>query len=127
MIHYRRRCTQLVNHQPHLLWPPETKRKKVNKNGSLLITITVKHCKTKILRLWDILNWQRGYYYVCVQTYPYPHRFERNLVFTQSVEILTHSEFQHSAMYGCRARTRRKMDFLEIFSLPVVTKSTITL
>ena len=47
--------------------------------------------------------------------------------YTVSVEILTHSEFQHSAMYGFRVRTRRKIDFSEIFSLPIVTKLTITL
>ena len=40
------------------------------------------------------------------QKNPYPHRFERNLVFTVSVEILTHTEFQRSAMYGFRVRTR---------------------
>ena len=44
-----------------------------------------------------------------------------------SVEILTHSEFQHSATYSCRVKTRRKIDFSEIFNLPVVTKSTVTL
>ena len=47
--------------------------------------------------------------------------------YTVSVEILIHSEFQHSTLYGFRVRTRRKIDFSEIFSLPVVTKSTITL
>ena len=60
------------------------------------------------------------------QKIPYPHRLE--LVFyTVSVEILTHSEFQRSAMYGFRVRTRQKIDFSEIFCLPIVTKSTITL
>ena len=47
--------------------------------------------------------------------------------YTVSVEILTHSEFQRSAMYGFRVRTRPKIDFSEIVFLPIVTKSTITL
>ena len=47
--------------------------------------------------------------------------------YTVPVEILTHTEFQRSAMYGFRVRTRRKIDFSEIFSLPIVTKLTITL
>ena len=47
--------------------------------------------------------------------------------YTVSVEILTHMEFQRSAMYGFRVTTRRKIDFSEIFSLPIVSKSTITL
>ena len=47
--------------------------------------------------------------------------------YTVSVEILTHSEFQHSAMYGFRVTAKQKIDFSEIFSLPIVTKSTITL
>ena len=47
--------------------------------------------------------------------------------YTVSVEILTHTEFQRSAMYGFRVGTRRKIDFSEIFSLPIVAKSTITL
>ena len=38
-----------------------------------------------------------------------------------------HSEFQHSAMYDCRVRTRLIIDFSEIVRLPVVTKSTVTL
>ena len=62
------------------------------------------------------------------QKNPYPHRFERNLAFTTvTVEILTHTEFQRSAMYGFGVRTRRKFDFSAIFSLPIVTKSTVTL
>ena len=47
--------------------------------------------------------------------------------YTVPVEILTHSEFQRSAMYGFRVRTRRKIGFSAIFSLPIVTKLTITL
>ena len=46
---------------------------------------------------------------------------------TVSVEIITHSEFQHSAMYGFRVRTRPKIDFFGNLCLPNVTKSTITL
>ena len=47
--------------------------------------------------------------------------------YTVTVEILTHTKFQCSAMYGFRVRIRRKFYFMEIFSLPIVTKSTITL
>ena len=34
--------------------------------------------------------------------------FNKTFVFTVSVEILTHSEFQRSAIYGFRVRTRQK-------------------
>ena len=56
------------------------------------------------------------------QKNPYPHRFERNLVFTQCLlRLITHCGFQCSAMYGFRVRTRPKIDFSEIFCLPIVT------
>ena len=55
----------------------------------------------------------------------YPHRFELKLILTPF--CLDINEFQHSAMYGCRVRTRRKIDCLENFSLPAVIKSTIIL
>ena len=47
--------------------------------------------------------------------------------FTVSVEVLIHSEFQHSMLYGFRVRASRNMSFLENFSLPFATKSIITL
>ena len=41
---------------------------------------------------------------------PHPHRFERKLVPTVSVETLIHSEFQCSVLYGFRVRARRKIE-----------------
>ena len=47
--------------------------------------------------------------------------------YTVSVETLIHSEFQRSMLYDFRVRARWKIDFYENFSLPLVTKSIITL
>ena len=47
--------------------------------------------------------------------------------YTVSVETLIHSDFQRSMLYGFRVRARWNMNFLENFSLPLVSKSIITL
>ena len=61
-----------------------------------------------------------------VKSNPYAHQFEQNF-YTVSVELLIHSEFQHSVMSNFTVRGKQKIDFSEKFSLPVVTKSSMRL